>query len=190
MNREELEHLLRAAGQVVQKPHFIVIGSQSVLGSFSDGQLPYEATRSIEVDVVVADDPDETKIGLIDRNIGEDSDFHRTHGMYAEGVSLETALLPEGWRGRLVRFQPPTLAPVQALCLEPHDCVASKMAAGRQKDYEFANAMLAEGLVSPATLRERIDLLPITKGERNRMHQWLDGQVARPMQSRRTPKTR
>jgi len=110
--------------------------------------------------------------------------------MYAEGVSLETALLPEGWRGRLVRFQPPTLAPVQALCLEPHDCVASKMAAGRQKDYEFANAMLAEGLVSPATLRERIDLLPITKGERNRMHQWLDGQVARPMQSRRTPKTR
>ena len=179
MNREELEHVLRAAGEVVKAPHFIVIGSQSVLGSFSEDRLPYEATRSIEVDIVVAGDPDETKIGLIDRNIGQDSEFHRMNGMYAEGVTLSTAVLPEGWRKRLVRFQPPTLYPVQALCLEPHDCVASKMVAGRSKNYDFANAMLARGLVSPGTLGKRIDLLPITGREKDLLHRWLQGQIGR-----------
>ena len=178
MNREELEHVLRAAGEVVKGPRFIVIGSQSVLGSFSEQQLPYQAIRSIEVDVVVIDDPEEIKMGMIDRNIGEDTEFHRRYGMYAEGVSLSTAVLPNGWRERLVKFQPPTLYPVTALCLEPHDCVASKMAAGRAKDHEFANAMVAQRLVSPDTLRERIDLLPVTKGEKRVLHDWLDGQIA------------
>jgi hypothetical protein len=190
VNREELEHVLRAAGEVVNAPHFIVIGSQSVLGSFPEDRLPYQATRSIEVDIVVADDPDETKMGLIDRNIGEDSEFHRMHGMYAEGVALTTAVLPEGWQKRLVRFQPPTLYPVQALCLEPHDCVASKMVARRSKDYEFANAMLAQGLVSPGTLGDRIDLLPITGREKNLLHQWLrgqTGQLKRSSKNRKSP---
>lgn len=188
MNREELEHVLRAAGVVVQRPHFIVIGSQSVLGSFSEDQLPYEAVRSIEVDVVVADDPDETNLRMIDRNIGEDSDFHQMYGMYAEGVSLNTAVLPEGWKRRLVKFQPPTLAPVQALCLEPHDCVASKMVAGREKDYEFAEAMLEQGLVKPDTLRKRIDLLPITEREKRTLQEWVQGQLAQLKGLTKTPR--
>ena len=189
MNREELEHVLRAAGEVVKAPHFIVIGSQSVLGSFTEDRLPYQATRSIAVDIVVADDPDETKIGLIDRNIGEDSEFHRMHGMYAEGVTLSTAVLPDGWQKRLVKFQPPTLYPVQAFCLEPHDCVASKMVARRLKDYEFANAMLARGLVSPGMLGKRIDLLPISGQEKDLLHQWLQGQTGRLKRSSKKNKS-
>jgi hypothetical protein len=187
VNREELEHILRAAGEVVKGPRFIVIGSQSVLGSFSEQQLPYQAVRSIEVDMVVVDDPEETKMGMIDRNIGEDTEFHRRYGIYAEGVSLSTAVLPDGWRERLVKFQPPTLYPVTALCLEPHDCVASKMAAGRSKDHEFANAMLAKGLVKPDILRERIELLPVTKREKRVLNEWLDGQIARLTTASKTP---
>jgi len=179
VNREELEHVLRAAADVLQEPHFIVIGSQAVLGSFIEAELPNQALRSIEVDVVVPDDPQEAKMRMIDRNIGEGSEFHRAYGMYAEGVSLTTAVLPEGWRRRLVRFQPRELYPVQGLCLEPHDCVVSKMVADHQKDHEFANAMIAAGLVNPDTLRERIELLPSSRQEKDRLQRWLRGQVVR-----------
>jgi hypothetical protein len=178
VNREELEHVLRAAADVLKEPHFIVIGSQAVLGSFTEEELPNQALRSIEVDVVVPDDPDEMKMRMIDRNIGEDSEFHRTNGMYAEGVSLSTAVLPLGWRRRLVRFQTRTLYPVQGLCLEPHDCVVSKMVADRRKDHEFANAMIAARLVNPDTLRERIELLPVSRHDKDRLQQWLRGRIA------------
>jgi hypothetical protein len=42
------------------------------------------------------------KSDLIDGNIGEGSRFHETFGFYAQGVSLKTAVLPAGWRDRLV----------------------------------------------------------------------------------------
>jgi len=50
MNREQLEHLLRAAAQITEDPNIFVIGSQSILGTVPDDQLPCEATASIEVD--------------------------------------------------------------------------------------------------------------------------------------------
>ena len=171
--RARLEDILRERIGVLDGSWGVLIQRQV------KGEEAYRGERFKDHPRDVAGDPDETKIGLIDRNIGQDSEFHRMNGMYAEGVTLSTAVLPEGWRKRLVRFQPPTLYPVQALCLEPHDCVASKMVAGRSKDYDFANAMLARGLVSPGTLGKRIDLLPITGREKDLLHRWLQGQIGR-----------
>jgi hypothetical protein len=37
--------------------------------------------------------------------IGELSPFHETFGYYAHGVAEETALLPQGWKDRLVAVQ-------------------------------------------------------------------------------------
>jgi hypothetical protein len=45
-------------------------------------------------------------------------------------------------------------------CLEPHDLVVSKLVAGRDKDFEFAHALLAQGLVRAQTLIERAAQLP------------------------------
>lgn len=36
--------------------------------------------------------------------IGEASPFHDEFGVYGQGVTLETATLPDGWRDRLVPF--------------------------------------------------------------------------------------
>jgi len=47
-----------------------------------------------------------------------------------------------------------------AAFLDPHDCVVSKLVAFRDKDRAFAAALLREGIVSAATLRERIGALP------------------------------
>jgi hypothetical protein len=40
VTREQLEHILRAASTIAGDPDVLVIGSQSVLGSFADGDLP------------------------------------------------------------------------------------------------------------------------------------------------------
>ncbi len=40
MTREQLEHILRAVSTIAGDPDVLVTGSQSVLGSFADDDLP------------------------------------------------------------------------------------------------------------------------------------------------------
>jgi hypothetical protein len=94
--------------------------------------------------------------GLIDGSVGEASMFHATFGYYAQGVVEKTAVLPAGWRRRLVRFESPGTNGVTAWCLEPHDLWVSKAIAGRPKDVEFCRALLDRGLVRGARLHERL----------------------------------
>jgi len=61
MRRDQLEHAVRTACQIIGHPEVIVVGSQSILGSFREEDLPADATMSIEVDILpIADDNDET----------------------------------------------------------------------------------------------------------------------------------
>ena len=133
MRRDQLEHLIRAAGHALGVDEVIVIGSQAILASVPLG-LPVEAVRSIEADILPIDDPDETKADLIDGLIGEASMFQETHGIYAQGVGQHTARLPEGWRDRLVALHNENTGGVTGWCLEPHDVCVSKLLAGRPKD--------------------------------------------------------
>jgi hypothetical protein len=174
VKRAQLEHILRAAAQIIKYEDLLVIGSQSVLGSWDETRLPPEAVRSIEADVASLDG-DEEKSDLIDGSLGEGSQFHETFGIYAQGVSLKTAVLPEGWRDRLVTLDNPSTHPGRGFCLEPHDCVLAKMVAGRQKDYDFATALLKAALLDPKTLAERIELLDISEDEKERIRGWLRG---------------
>jgi hypothetical protein len=48
-----------------------------------------------------------------------------------------------------------------ALCLEPHDLVLSKLAANRERDWEFAQETLDARLVEPSVLLERVGDLPV-----------------------------
>ena len=52
MKREEFEHTIRAAASVLGVREVLVIGSQALHASV-DGELPIEASRSVEVDVAV-----------------------------------------------------------------------------------------------------------------------------------------
>jgi hypothetical protein len=40
MTREQLAHVLRAAARIAEDPDVVVIGSQSILGSFPEDRLP------------------------------------------------------------------------------------------------------------------------------------------------------
>ena len=159
MKRGQFEHAIRAAGAVLGVQEVLVIGSQALHASVA-GELPPEASRSIEVDVAaMQDDADGRLADLIDGSIGEASMFHATFGYYAQGVVDTTAVLPAGWRERLVRFESPGTNGVVAWCLEPHDLWLSKAIAGRPKDVEFCRALVERDLVNGAQLRDRLALV-------------------------------
>ena len=159
MKRAEFDHAIRAAGSILGESEILVIGSQAIHGSVS-GALPAEAERSVEVDIVAFDDADARKADLIDGSIGEASTFHETFGYYAEGVSETTAVLPQGWRDRLIRYESPMTNGVVAWCLDLHDLWLSKAIAGRPKDYEFCRALASNGLVNEDTLTTRFGHVP------------------------------
>lgn len=173
MRRSDLEHVLRAACEIAGAAEAVVIGSQAILGTYSERVLPPEAFRSIEVDLAFFDDEDEELSNRVDGAIGELSHFHETYGYYAQGVSVSTAILPSAWRDRLIVLDTPRTAPGRGLCLEPHDLVVSKLVAFREKDREFAAAMLRAGLVDAAILKARIGLLDVQPAIRDRLNAWL-----------------
>ena len=156
MKRAEFEHAIRSAGAILRARELLVIGSQALHASTS-GKLPPEALRSAEVDVAALHgDPDGRLADLIDGSIGEASMFHETFGYYAQGVVETTAVLPAGWRKRLVRFETPATNGVVAWCLEPHDLWIAKAIAGRPKDVEYCRALADRGIVSIGTLQKRL----------------------------------
>lgn len=108
MRRDQLEHAIRTACQIIGEPEVIVVGSQSILASISEDALPQIATMSMEVDILpMADSNEETArlADLIEGVAGELSPFEDLHGYSIDGVDLETSALPEGWHDRLVKVQ-------------------------------------------------------------------------------------
>lgn len=160
MKRAQLEHVLRAASQIVDQRDFLVVGSAAILGTYPDEALPLEASRSEEADLAPFDDPTGEKSAAVEGSLGQLSPFHATFGYYADGVDFATATAPDGWEERLVAFEPAGAEPGRGLCLEPHDLAAAKLVAGRIKDFEFVGALLRAGLIERVTLAERVERLP------------------------------
>jgi Xaa-Pro aminopeptidase len=88
----------------------------------------------------------------VDGSIGEGSPFHQTFGYYAHGVGEDTAVLREGWRGRLVPLHNENTGHGTGLCLEVHDLAVSKLVAGREKDLVFLRGLFKHGLANPTTV--------------------------------------
>lgn len=100
MKRHEFEHAIKAAAAILSSDKLLVFGSQAIHGSTT--RLFEEAERSIKVDLASLGKDAESAADLIDGSIGELSIFQETFGYYAQGVTPETAVLPKGWRRRLV----------------------------------------------------------------------------------------
>lgn len=160
MNRAQLAHLLRSASRIAGDNDVLVLGSQSILGSRDEEQLPREATASMEADIAFLDDGDRAKADVVEGGIGELSLFHEEFGYYAEGIHVDTIVLPLGWRGRLVRVDLAGAEPSRASFLDPHDLVVSKLVAGRMKDLAFAGALVGAGLIDLDVLVERVLSMP------------------------------
>ena len=158
MKRSDLEHLIRAAGAIGQDSHIVVIGSQAILGQFPDA--PESLVMSAEADVFPLNRPEQADV--IDGAIGEGSRFHQEFGYYAQGVGEHTAVLPRGWRDRLVPICNPNTNNVVGLCLEVSDLAISKYVAGRPKDLEFTKELATHAMMSLETLIKRVDDTDVT----------------------------
>jgi hypothetical protein len=159
MNREQLAHILRSASRIADDVDVLVVGSQAILGRYDEAVLPWAATSSLEADITFIEDPGRDKADQVEGAIGEMSMFHETNGYYAEGIHIDTVILPDGWRDRLITWNLQSAAPARARFLEPHDLAVSKLAAGRPKDLVFVEALLSAQMIDRGLLRQRAELL-------------------------------
>lgn len=157
----------------------VVIGSQAILGTVAEP--PASMLFSMEADIYPLHNPD--KAIEIEGSLGDGSPFQGMNGYYAHGVGPETAKAPAGWQERLVRVEiPPRIGQGRgaiALCMDVHDLVLAKCAAGRDRDWEFAQDGLAADLVQIEELLHRTEDLPISASDRTHIRKMLEGIAAR-----------
>ena len=103
---------------------------------------------------------------LIEGVAGEWSPFEEQHGFSIDGVDWTTAVLPKGWRDRLVKVQNANTAPPSGnpqyigWCLDKEDLCAAKLCAFREKDQNFVAALLEAGLVDADVISSRLLTVP------------------------------
>jgi hypothetical protein len=164
MKKQQLDHILRAAGRITGEKQFVIIGSQSLHGKYPD--LADDIVRSAEVDLIAKRDSNRTQWLNV---IGQDSEFHEQFGYYADPVDENTAILPKGWKGRLVNLAAGQTDGVMGLCLEPHDLAIAKYVANREKDRIFTRELASRGILSRERLLTSLEQTSVDKGTRERI---------------------
>jgi hypothetical protein len=160
VNLEQFHHGIRAAREVLRHQGasgaLVIMGSQSILASYSAMVLDSALMMSAEVDILpIAADRDEINrlSDHLDGSLGQESHFHESFGFHVVGISSVTSVLPDGWIDRLIpEVDPSTEA--TGWCLDPHDLAVGKLIAGRPKDYDFVDILVAQRLVDPVVVRE------------------------------------
>jgi hypothetical protein len=178
MKKQQVDHVLRAAGRITGEKQFIIIGSQSLHGKHPD--MADDIVRSAEVDLIAKHDASRTEWL---NAIGQDSKFHEEFGYYADPVDESTATLPKGWKGRLVNLPAGDTDGVAGLCLDPHDLAIAKYVAGRKKDAVFTRELASRGIVSNDRLLALLEQTPVSDEMRRR----ISAHIARDFAAARRP---
>jgi len=169
MTKQQLDHLLRAAGRITGERQFLIVGSQSLHGKYPD--LPDDILRSFEADLIAKQTPVRTEWL---NAIGQDSPFHEQFGYYADPVDEKTATLPKGWKGRLVNLPPGDTEGVKGLCLDPHDLAIAKYVARREKDITFTRELARRGITAQDRLLALLEKTPIDNDARQRIRGYIE----------------
>lgn len=169
MKKQQVDHVLRAAGRITGEKQFIIIGSQALHGKYPDAAD--EIVTSVEVDLIAG--------GVGTRTewlnaIGYMSSFHESFGYYADPVDLDTATLPKGWKGRLVDLAPGDTEGVRGLCLDPHDLAIAKYVAAREKDLAFTRALASRGMISKDQLILLLEQTAVPQAVRDRIRHAIE----------------
>lgn len=172
MRRDELEHIIRASADITDQYEFVIIGSQSMLGSFPHPQAVF--TVSAEADIYPLQAPE--LADKIEGAIGEGSRFHDRYGYYAQAVGPNTATLPEGWMSRVHRVQNENTNGRVGFCLDVLDLFMSKAWAARERDRDFCIALLGFKYVDIDAALEQVSRMPLTMPQqrslRARIRRW------------------
>ena len=168
MKKRQVDHVLRAAGRITGEKQFVIIGSQSLHGKHPD--LADDIVLSAEVDLIATQRADRTEWL---NAIGVYSPFHESFGYYADPVDEATAVLPKGWKGRLVNLPSGDTDGVQGLCLDPHDLAIAKYVARRDKDVAFNRELARRKIIDKKQLLVSLDRTPVTQDVRERIRVYI-----------------
>ena len=135
MRKSQLEEVIRAASALAQRKEFVLFGSQTI-HAITDTP-PVEVLISRECDVWLNEEPALQE--LLKRELGADSPYRNANGFYLDPLPPDLPEVPPGWEERLASWK---VGDINVRCLEIHDLIVTKLAAGRLKDYEFIAAVL------------------------------------------------
>jgi hypothetical protein len=153
VRRDQLEHAIRTACQIAGLTEVIIAASQAILGTFNEDELPFYATRSLEIDILpIADDN-----GEITR-LAEANSLHynyiRGHlAVIARGTPLSpllTGWLEWSWYTSSITPRP---GPIKLRHIIRHRAAWSAVRS-RERQVGLKSNMCSNGLSAPArTLR-------------------------------------
>jgi hypothetical protein len=164
MKKQQLDHILRAAGRITGEKQFVIVSSQALHGTHPN--LADEIMHSAEVDLIATGDADRAEWLNV---IGQDSPFHEEFGYYADPVEETTATLPQDWKKRLVKLLPGDTDGVRGLCLDPHDLAIAKYVARREKDIAFTQELVRRRIVDAERLLALLEMTPVGEDVRQRI---------------------
>lgn len=151
MRIEDIDKLLQEASRISNHRQFVLTGAHSILGAVIDP--PAAMILSMDVNIYSRIDPDRMVEDLASQ-LGEDSPFHRQHGIFADPVSPSALSLAENWEQRLLQVALPSGCTVW--CLDPNDAAVSKYIRGNENDRRWLQAGLEARLLNPATIEARL----------------------------------
>jgi len=173
MKKQQVDHVLRAAGRITVEKQFVIIGSQSLHGKHPD--LADDIVLSAEVDLIATKRADRTEWL---NAIGVYSQFHERFGYYADPVDETTAVLPKGWKGRLVNLPAGDTEGVQGLCLDPQDLAIAKYVARRDKDVAFNRELARRKIIDKKQMLALLDKTPVSQEVRERIRAYIEQDFA------------
>ena len=131
---------------------FIVIGTQAILGHHANAPAPLPL--SVEANLYASRRPclsDE-----IDGNLSRGSRFGITFGYVTDGLSPETATLPEGRQYRLTGIPNASTGGAAGWCIDVHDIAIAKYVAGRKQALRYNGELWTAGFLDSATVTHRL----------------------------------
>lgn len=148
MRLQSLLDLLAEARALFGHTDYVVIGNLSILGLEGVVPIPAGMSMSIDVDAYTRQDPG--RIFDAQALLGEDSLFHRAHGVYLDAVSPELPTLPDGWQARMLKVE---RAGLVVWFLHPDDAAVSKLARSDENDLRWVRAGVEARLISPPMVK-------------------------------------
>lgn len=187
MTNDELREAIVKAVEVIGQNEVLVYGSQAILASYEDRELPPAATMSVEADIAPARDIADHLSHKLWMEAGQGSEWALERDFYIDAVSANTAVLPARWRERSIVMSWPEHPGVTGVCPDPYDLCASKLARNEEKDRAFVAALIEAGLIDPRLLRNRFDEISdeqLDPARKRVARRWIIGQESTPASGR------
>lgn len=150
MTMADIEVVLEAASAASNHKKFVIAGSLSVLGAVI--VPPADMVMSRDLDMYPILDPGRGFVEIA-AYLGENSQFHKENGFYADPITPQLLSLPEGWESRLTQI--PMGRHAIAVFLDINDVAIGKLVRGHENDLRWVKAGLAASILSLDTILSR-----------------------------------